>query len=94
MIRFIDICNQGTGERFAFFNTVNNKFFEFDNEQAWTNWNEFEVALINEAYHEQMEPNQFGEDCLLTIEEIDRYKFLCPEWVFDKEEDNIEDFYG
>jgi len=45
MIRFIDIRGQGTGNRFAFWDTVKNQFLWFCGEQAWNNWDEFlEVA--------------------------------------------------
>jgi len=94
MIRFIDIRNQGTGERFAFYNTVNNKFLEFDYEQAWTNWNEFEIAFLNEEYRQCIQPGHFLKDTPLKREELERFKSLCPEWVFDDKEDDIEGFYG
>lgn len=45
MIRFVDIRGQGTGNRFAFWCTVMDKFIEIDGEHAWNNWNDFmEVA--------------------------------------------------
>lgn len=42
MIRFIDIRNQGTCNRFAFYNTSTGRFVDVGGEQAWTNWDEFE----------------------------------------------------
>ena len=78
MIRFIDIRNQGTGERFAFYNTVYDQFMCFSLEQTWTNWAEFEEAFKS-------------DDC--TVYPIERFKGLCPEWVFNDEEDDIEGFY-
>ena len=45
MIRFIDIRNQGVGSRFAFWDTITDRFLEIEGEQAWDNWDEFlEVA--------------------------------------------------
>ena len=45
MIRFVDIRNQGVGSRFAFWNTVTDRFVEIEGEQAWNNWDDFlEVA--------------------------------------------------
>ena len=41
MIRFIDIRGQGTGDRFAFYNTINYDFFSCDRIQSWSNWDEF-----------------------------------------------------
>ena len=35
MIRFIDIRNQGTGSRFAFWSTVTDQFLEIAGEMAW-----------------------------------------------------------
>ena len=45
MIRFIDIRNQGTGYRFAFWNTVTDEFISVSTESAWDSWDEFaEIA--------------------------------------------------
>jgi len=42
MIRFIDIRNQGTGNRFAFYDTVTDEFLKIGGEMAWVNLEEFE----------------------------------------------------
>lgn len=45
MIRLIDIRNQGTGSRFAFWNTNSDSFVTITGEQAWRNTDELkEVA--------------------------------------------------
>lgn len=44
MIRFIDIRGQGTGSRFAFRDTITDRFIEIGCEQAWNNWDEFAEA--------------------------------------------------
>ena len=42
MIRFIDLRNQGTGNTFAFWNTITDKFIEFkDGDQAWYSFTDF-----------------------------------------------------
>jgi hypothetical protein len=45
MIRFIDLRNQGTYYRFAFWDTVVNRFIEIDNEQAWDSQSRLLEAL-------------------------------------------------
>ena len=77
MIRFIDIRNQGTGERFAFWSTITDTFHDFEQNYAWSNWEEF---LADAAP-------------VCSKEKINRFKRLCPEWAFNKDEDNLEDFY-
>jgi hypothetical protein len=47
MKRFIDLRNQGTQCRFAWWDTVTDAFEKFDGEMAWDTWGEFaEVASI------------------------------------------------
>lgn len=41
MIRFVDIRNQGVGSRFAFWDTITDRFVEIEGEQAWDNWDDF-----------------------------------------------------
>jgi hypothetical protein len=41
MIRFIDLRRQGVGYKFAFFNTVNDKFISFNGTMAWNTKQEF-----------------------------------------------------
>jgi len=80
MIRFIDIRNQGTGERFAFWNTVYDCFINYDGDFAWTNWAEFEVS------YETQKPDPSYP--------LDRFKMLCPKWTFNNDEDDIDQFYS
>ena len=44
MKRFIDLRNQGTGYRFAFWDTVTDRFEQFGGEQAWDTFDEFADA--------------------------------------------------
>ena len=76
MIRFIDIRNQGTGERFAFWNTITDRFIILYNHVAWTSFDEFK----NE--YQSMDAYNIG-----------RFRSLCPEWVFDGQQDDIEKWY-
>ena len=63
MIRFVDIRDQGVGERFAFWCTVSDKFMLFQGEMAWNSFYEFiEVAL----------ESNFPDD------QIERCRRLCP----------------
>lgn len=48
MIRFIDIRGQDTGYRFAFWDTVTDKFICIADQYAWDSWDEFaEIAEGN-----------------------------------------------
>ena len=78
MIRFIDIRNQGTGNRFAFWDTICSEFIRINGENAWITWGEFYDLLLSE---------KSSSDFILD------YKSLCPPWVFDNEEDDLEKFY-
>lgn len=77
MIRFIDIRSQGTGYRFAFWDTVTNRFVDLDDEQAWDSFADFE---------ESAKGNTIERD-------LQRYKNLCPEWAFNSSDNDIEGFY-
>ena len=76
MIRFIDIRDQGTGSRFAFFNTTKCKLIEINGSNVWDNWKEFEADSYRIT-----EPGW-----------LDRFKSLCPEWAFNDEQDALEDW--
>jgi len=47
MIRFIDLRGQGTGSRFAFYDTVRDHFLELEGEQAWDVFLEFAEVCDN-----------------------------------------------
>lgn len=68
MIRFIDLRKQDTGYNFAFWDTITNRFKEFSNCQAWNSWREFAIDYT-------------GDDKNI-ITEIERYRSLCPNWIF------------
>lgn len=73
MKRFVDIRNQGTGCRFAFWDTISDTFDMFSGTQAWDSWNDFAEDYIGK--------------------ELERYRGLCPDWVHDGKEDDIEGWY-
>jgi len=63
MKRFIDLRGQGTGCRFAWWDTIRDEFESFSGDQAWNTWNEFMEVCLSEKQ--------------------ERYKRLCPAWVFE-----------
>ena len=74
MIRFIDLGDQiceGTRE-FAFYCTIVDNFLMFDGCECFCSWKEFDSCMDdNYGYHGGKE----------------RFKSLCPEWVFNAEEE-------
>ena len=86
MKRFIDIRNQGTGSRFAFWDTITDSFENNCGSQAWDNWVDFE-----EDFRLQMDALLSNYD---IDKELERYRGLCPDWVNDGKEDDVEKFYA
>jgi len=68
MKRFIDLRGQGTGSRFAWYDTVRDEFEVHGGAQDWITWSDF----IGHA------------GGYLTEAEIARYNSLCPPWVFEQ----------
>jgi len=62
MKRFIDVRGQHIGERFAWWDTVADKFESFRGEYAFNTWKDFVEVYKGD--------------------ELDRYRGLCPSWVF------------
>lgn len=72
MIHFINIKEENIpGAKFAFLDTITNKFITLLDVQYWECWMEFE--------------HDFQCDISNTFKDIERFKKLCPEWVFEKE---------
>lgn len=71
MKRFVDVRGQHIGERFAWWDTCQDKFESFRGEYAFETWSDF-VAVYD------------GND-------IDRYRGLCPSWVFSSAKDEDDD---
>lgn len=82
MIRFIDLRGQGTGHRFAFWNTTSDKFLSFCGEEAWNGWEE----LVETVEAEDRSP----PDRTATLA---RLRNLCPDWVHDGNRDDVGLFY-
>jgi hypothetical protein len=77
MLRFIDLGKQLGGidddspRHFAFYNTVTDMFIDLQSQfQVWDSWEHFE---------RQFREFQYGDEALLQ-----RFKNLCPDWVFTK----------
>jgi hypothetical protein len=71
VIRFVDLRHQGTGNRFAFFDTGADVFFELDGNHAFQDW---------EGFLRRYHAAPFGNDKKL----LGRLEGLCPEWVYQK----------
>lgn len=68
MIRFVDLRRQVDGRRFAFWDTVTDTFECYNTEQAWADWRDFE-----EDWRAENSP----------FPDLERYRILCPPWVFE-----------
>lgn len=90
MRRFIDLRNNpGVIQRFAFFDTVINKFSEFSGEQAWTTKEEFFEAFDNcESNKSPLLPSsafsfvpvsESHEELVAKYRK--RFESLMPDWV-------------
>lgn len=77
MIRFVDIRNQGTGYRFAFYCTITGKFIVIDEDQAWDDVSDLKECCANSA-----EPI-----------DIERLIKLCPDWAHNDSEDDLDTFW-
>lgn len=70
MIRFIDLRGQDTGYEFAFYDTVTDKFCEFDGDQTWDFQEEFIYSFKEEAQYLNA-----------TYVDVERFLQLMPEWT-------------
>lgn len=77
MIRFVDIKDQGTGYRFAFWCTTSDRFVLICDQMAFDNLDDLKDAM---------------EAACVSQDIKDRFLRLCPEWTHTGE-DNIEAFY-
>lgn len=73
MIRFVDLRYQGVGARFAFWDTVRDRFEIWLGFQAWDTWAAFESDCILGFPRE-------GESAETALA---RRRTLCPPWVFE-----------
>jgi hypothetical protein len=77
MIRFIDLRGQGTGYRFAYFDTRTDKFLVLGDEYD-SCWDEFhEVEMLTGV----------------PIDFLARLERLTPQWAKEPGEDDIDAFY-
>ena len=73
MLRFVDLRWQGICARFAFYNTVVDKFVNIGGTETWETFNEFVDDLVE---YEQSETSG-----LYINQSIDIFSELCPAWV-------------
>jgi len=76
VIRFIDLGRQiGLDEEwsreFAFFDTITDTFITMDGEQVWDSWTEFKEAYAGTPWRTR------------TSWTLERFRSLCPAWVFE-----------
>ena len=71
MIRFIDLRHHldDISAQFAWWDTITDKFLEYDGNMAWWCWNNFE-----HDYHIAKREQDY---------DLERFKSLCPQWVFE-----------
>ena len=70
-IVYVDLCGQGTGWNFAFFNTKTNRFVEIYGKSAWNVFTDLANDLRSEAHDFCSDPDEI----------IRRYYRLCPDSV-------------
>lgn len=75
MIRFIDIRNQGTGYRFAFWDTIMDRFCTINDNQVFHT-----VDDLKEVF-------SLGND-YLDVYSFERFERLCAEWAFEEGEED------
>lgn len=74
MIRFIDLRNQGTYFRFAFWNTNINRFIDINGSQAWDTEEEFVEDLVDLHLSRKESPKEFESSKT-------RFLRLMPDWA-------------
>jgi len=79
MIRLIDLRKQGTGYKFAFFDTTTCQFCEFFEEQVWDSIEDFKQSF-------ELEGGSFS-DGVRTCG-CERFIDLIPDWVENDNEDD------
>jgi hypothetical protein len=73
MIRFIDLREQDTGYRFAWWTTITDTFLSFAGCEAWDDMEDFKECFdIDGRSH----PGDYA---------YNRFAGLAPRWAFDKE---------
>jgi len=75
--RFVDLRGQAVGYRFAWFNTFDDHFEEFDSSQAWDTWDEF--------------ADDYAHTSRTMMGDLGRYRALCPAWVFQPPQEGDEE---
>lgn len=81
MIRFIDLRGQDTGCRFAYWDTVLDKFLNFYGSEAWDLWSEFESDYDDEYDKWHAKP-------------LERFRAVTPDWAFTESENMDEERFS
>lgn len=83
MIVFVDLrASNIVGHRFAFWDTVRDRFVELGNEMAWLEWDDFLASYADDLTFDSSSAFYSGEPF-----PVERFKSLCHGWVFVKVED-------
>ena len=81
MLQFIDLRGQ-TNTGFTFLDTSIQAIVSYNGENCWDSWEDFENNYKN------CMSNEDGTIDLCHVKLLNRYKNLCPEWVFKNPENN------
>lgn len=84
MVRFIDIRGQGTGKRFAFWDTGHDVFLSFGDDSAWETRGDFTDSF-----------NSSGGSDGVSESRIDRFTGLMPAWTETpmRDDDELSPFW-
>ncbi len=75
MIRFVDLRKADIVHgRFAFFDTIPDRFIEMAGEQTWNTFQQFKEDYNNDPFKHDRQKTQ----------PLERFKGLCPTWVLNK----------
>lgn len=85
MIRFIDLRGQGTGYRFAFWDTVFDRFVRIAGDEAWD-----DAADFRDAFDMMGQPYEDG----VKSSGVERFVALMPDWAHNLDHEKTSHFYG
>jgi hypothetical protein len=81
MIRFVDTRQQGLDHRFSFWDTVRSTYVSFSDDVAWDTWADFVDSYNLDAATSHGTATD-------VFKRLDRFKGLCPQWVFERGDGN------
>lgn len=86
MIRFIDIREQGTGDRFAFWDTVTDSWVCVDGDYAWSLWEDFAKAaegILDLSRYRSLCPDWVDVEDSLDEERVVHFKITDGPDIFE-----------